>query len=41
MPVISSYALQYSGVSFSTISSSTFDLFITEGAPFLGTVRDH
>ena len=33
MPVISSYALQYSGITFSSISSSTFDLFITEGAP--------
>jgi len=31
MPVISSYALQYSNVSFSAISASTFDLFITEG----------
>lgn len=33
MPVISSYALQYRNVSFSTIAASTFDLFITEGAP--------
>jgi uncharacterized protein (TIGR01370 family) len=33
MPVISSYALQYSGVNFTTIQNSTFDLFITEGAP--------
>ena len=33
MPTISSYALQYSDVNFTTISSSTFDLFITEGAP--------
>ncbi len=31
MPKISSYALQYSGVTFSTIFNSTFDLFITEG----------
>jgi uncharacterized protein (TIGR01370 family) len=33
MPRISSYALQYSNVNFSSISTSTFDLFITEGAP--------
>ena len=33
MPVISSYALQYKDVDFQAISTSTFDLFITEGAP--------
>jgi Ca2+-binding RTX toxin-like protein/endo-alpha-1,4-polygalactosaminidase (GH114 family) len=37
MPRISSYALQYSNVVFSAIQSSSFDLFITEGAPFTGT----
>ncbi|TMJ19717.1 MAG: hypothetical protein E6G92_08080 [Alphaproteobacteria bacterium] len=33
MPTISSYALQLSTVNFTAISTSTFDLFITEGAP--------
>ena len=33
MPTISSYALQYSNVNFTSLLSSTFDLFITEGAP--------
>ena len=33
MPVISSYGLQLSNVIFQAISTSTFDLFITEGAP--------
>ena len=33
MPAISSYALQYKNVTFSDIFNSTFDLFITEGAP--------
>ena len=44
MPTISSYALQYSDVNFAAISSSTFDLFITEGAPLApggGFPRDH
>ena len=34
MPVISSYALQYSNVDFETIEESSFDLFITEARPF-------
>lgn len=33
MPVISSYALQYGNVVFNDILNSTYDLFITEGAP--------
>jgi Predicted extracellular endo alpha-1,4 polygalactosaminidase or related polysaccharide hydrolase len=33
MPRFTSYALQYANVSFSAVSQSTFDLFITEGAP--------
>jgi uncharacterized protein (TIGR01370 family) len=33
MPVISSYALQYLNVNFNALLSSTYDLFITEGAP--------
>jgi uncharacterized protein (TIGR01370 family) len=33
MPAISSYALQYLNVNFASVSSSFFDLFITEGAP--------
>jgi uncharacterized protein (TIGR01370 family) len=34
--VISSFALQYSGVSFQQVSDSGLDLFITEGRPFDG-----
>ena len=36
MPDISTYALQYSGVDFNAIHSSSFDLFITEGRPVDG-----
>jgi hypothetical protein len=31
VPVISSYAVQFSNVDFSMISASTIDLFITDG----------
>jgi hypothetical protein len=31
MPAVSSYALQWSNLDFSAISTSTLDLFITDG----------